>query len=77
MDNLNSVCEHFFYQFCDIAKWFFAFRMVSDAIKQGNESDIRGFFKAIGSGLVGYGVLYSIVYLLDMVQDAVQKSFIK
>jgi hypothetical protein len=75
MDQLNTVLEKFFYQFCDIAKWIFAFRMVSEAIKRGNESDFHGALKAIGNGLVGYGCLYSVVYLLNMVQDAVQSSF--
>lgn len=76
MDNLNAVLEGFFYKFCDIAKWVFAFRMASDAIKRGNEGDFMGALKAIGNGGLGYGCLYSIVYVLNLIQSAVQDSFI-
>lgn len=75
MDQLNGVLENFFYQFCDIAKWVFAFRMASDAIRKGNESDFMGALKAIGNGGIGYGCMYSIVYVLNLIQDAVQSSF--
>lgn len=75
MDGLNVLFEKFFYQFCDIAKWIFAFRMASDAIKKGNESDFQGALKAIGSGCMGYGCLYSIVYFLNLVQNTIQSSF--
>lgn len=75
MDHLNTVLEGFFYKFCDVAKWVFAFRMASDAIKKGNESDFMGAIKAIGSGGLGYGTLYSIVYVLNLIQDAVVDSF--
>jgi hypothetical protein len=75
MEHLNEVFETFFYKFCEIAKWVYAFRMASDAIKRGNDSDIQGALKAIGSGCLGYGCLYSIVYFLNMVQGAVEGSF--
>lgn len=71
MDNLNSVLETFFYQFCDIAKWIFAIRMASDIIKRGNDGDIEGIIKGILYGSVGYGGLYSLVGILD----SIQKSF--
>jgi hypothetical protein len=77
MSQLNTVLEHFFYQFCDIAKWVFAFRIASDVIKRGNESDWQGALKSIGNGLIGYGCLYSVVYLLNLVQSTVQSSFAK
>jgi len=75
MDGLNAVFETFFYKFCIIAKWIFAFRMISDVIKRGNDSDFQGALKAVAAGLFGYGCLYSIVYLLDLVQATVQTSF--
>lgn len=75
MDKLDLVLQNFFYQFCDIAKWVFAFRMASDAIKRGNESDFMGALKAIGNGGIGYGCLYSIVYILNLIQDTVSESF--
>jgi hypothetical protein len=75
MDSLNAVFEKFFYQFCDIAKWIFAFRMASDAIKRGNESDFMGALKSIGNGGLGYGCLYAIVYVLDLVQETISSSF--
>jgi len=75
MDGLNTVFEKFFYQFCDVAKWIFAFRMASDVIKKGNESDFMGALKSIGSGGLGYGCLYSIVYVLNLIQDTISSSF--
>jgi hypothetical protein len=75
MDKLNSVLEQFFYQFCDIAKWIFAFRMASDIIRRGNDNDFQGALKSIGSGGIGYGCLYSIVYILNTVQTTIQSSF--
>lgn len=71
MDNLNSVLETFFYQFCGIAKWVFLIRIASDIIKRGNEGDIEGIIKSLLSGVIGYGSLYSIAGVLD----SVQKSF--
>jgi hypothetical protein len=75
MDKLNSVFETFFYQFCDVSKWIFAFRIASDVIKKGNESDFQGALKAVGNGGLGYGCLYSIVYILNTVQSTIQSSF--
>jgi hypothetical protein len=77
MDGLNVVFEKFFYQFCDVAKWIFAFRMASDVIKKGNESDFMGALKSIGGGGIGYGCLYSIVYVLNLIQDSVTDAFNK
>jgi hypothetical protein len=75
LGDLNEVFQKFFYQFCDIAKWIFAFRMASDVIKRGNESDFMGALKSIGGGGLGYGCLYSIVYVLNTVQSTIQAAF--
>lgn len=75
MDGLNAVMENIFFKFCDVAKWIFAFRMVSDMIKKGNDSDYIGSLKAIGAGCFGYGCLYSIVYILNLVQSTIADSF--
>lgn len=77
MDGLNGVFEEFFYKFCDVAKWIFAFRMASDVIKKGNESDFMGALKSIGGGGIGYGCLYSIVYVLNLIQGSVSDAFSK
>jgi phage gp36-like protein len=75
VDQLDKLLETFFYQFCNIAKWIFAFRMASDIIKRGNESDFQGALKSVANGCIGYGCLYSIVYFLNMIQGAIQSSF--
>lgn len=75
MDVLDGILKNFFYQFCNIAKWVFAFRMASDVIKRGNEGDYQAALKAIANGSIGYGCLYSIVYFLDLVQNTIQTAF--
>jgi phage gp36-like protein len=73
MNNLNAVLELIFFQFCSVAKYIFAIRIASDVIKKSNENDIQGIIHAVISGGIGYGCLYSIVSVLD----AVQNSFVK
>jgi len=75
MEGLNAVFEGFFYKFCDVAKWIFAFRMASDVIKKSNEGNFMGALKSIGSGGLAYGCLYSIVYVLNLIQDTIADSF--
>ncbi len=75
MDALNVLLEGLFFRFCTVAKWIFAFRVVSDVIKRGNESDLQGLLKAVGAGAVGYGTLYSIVYILNLVESTVIEAF--
>lgn len=75
MEALDTILQNFFNQFCNIAKWVFAFRMASDVIKRGNEGDWQSALKAMGNGLIGYGCLYSIVYFLNLVQSTIQSSF--
>lgn len=73
MHNLNVMLEGLFYQFCEVAKWIFVFRIASDGIKKANSGDIDGVLHSVLHGTIGYGSLYLSVGILDAVQTAFKK----
>jgi hypothetical protein len=70
LDKINGLLELYFYGFCRIAKWIFAFRIASDIIKNGSNNDWQGTVRSLLNGSISYAALYSIVTVLDSVQNS-------
>ena len=73
MDQLNNVFQNLYFGFCDIAKIIFAIKMAIDILKHGCDRDIEGSIKVLITGGIGYGALYSVDTVLNMIQEAVRR----
>lgn len=73
MNEVDVLFESFFYDFCSLAKWIFAIKMVSDVLKKATCSDTEGVIRSLLNGVVGYSSLYFIVKILDRVELAFLK----
>lgn len=69
MGALDNVFKIFFYSICDVAKWIIAIKMATNVIKGFESSNLRDIIQDVLTGAFAYGVLYSIIDILDAVKS--------